>query len=426
MTETSSDFVVSLESSACKKPEDIQDFLHPKEGIEGWDNFSHIVQAAVNVLSPKDTQYQLPQGLIELIRERLLDDTQDTLEFRTNAAALIEPVAFVNEDTSTQVDSVVIAEGFGVEADRSEGLDITTFLKKYAAVLGYEPTEIKKEELVTGNIAESVSEEQKLMIQAIRYLENPEKGETELSDAIAYHYKITNPEPGATLKSPKAIQRAQERVDFLQAVKAQAISEEINTREPAKALLDFLKKTSDEVFDAVLALAIKNLEAGKELVNNQAALQQLLDAGLDQPLAYAIDQTDAGKETAKSPKNLQAMLDKRMDRSLAAAIRGYDFTTETHSNNEVLVFMNDEKTIQAMITGGMKDALYSLIHSTATEAGRTVINKEIVDETGEGAAAEKTFSKAFPNCEEECEQQFNKKKKLIKFKKTGASQIFST
>lgn len=404
MNEQEKNDYVSISTTPCKNPGEIRESLTRKEGVEGWDELSRTIQSTVNFLSPKDVQYQLPQGLIEKIRELLLDETEETQAFRDDAAALIKPIKFKQEHTSNQVKSAIIGKGFGIKERKKDPLELIKFFKQYATLLDYEPVERAKPTMHSGNSIKQLSEEQKQTIAILKYIENPEAGETALKKAITSHENSAMPPEGAKPKSPKALENARKKVLTLQKIQTQAKQKDFDKTGVKEAFIKLLESTPDEVLDAVLAKCITDLHAGKEFLNPKV-LTRLLDDGFDHSLACAISSTEEGRSFAQDPRNLQSMIDKRLDRALAAAIFSYDGITETHKHDDVLNFINNPAVLKNMERGGMGAALQAVTYSS--------------NQTEEG----KAYLENNPDWEEKCNAAA--KPKATIFKKIGAAPIFT-
>lgn len=403
MGEHLSSTFVSLKNYASGKFEDVRKNLNREKGVEGWDNFNSVMQRSLNFLSPKDLQYQLPQGMIDKMRELLLNATQATEGFRNDVAALLQPVKFIQEDTLDQVESVIMAEAFGVKEKRRPTLTVASFFRKYAKMLGYEPLEKKKSKIDSGDSADQLSETQKRTLSILKYRENPAAGDQALVDAAAVHEKFINPKEGDKTKSRNAIQTAKRRVLLLQKIQTEGVKKTIDKKKVLQELLDLLKATPDKLFDAVMARAIEELQVARDLLDDKI-LTQLMDAGHDNALANAIVNTDAGKKFVKNPRHLQAIIDKRMDRAATAAIISYDIKTKTMKNKEVLAFINDPQVIQSMRNGGMAAAL------------------QAVSFLGNETTAGKNFLAKNPDWEKDC-KAVDKSKALV-FKEIGAPPVF--
>ena len=159
---------VASTSNVCETTEKVRESLERKEGVGGWDQMSHVIQSSANALAEKDTQFRLSQGLIDKIRELLLDTSEETKDFRKDALALIEPVSFVGKNIEDRVEREIIVEAFGhTDQEASEddrGINIVKFFEKYAEVLGYDL--IKKRKNSTGNIY-NISGEKRLEVSIV-------------------------------------------------------------------------------------------------------------------------------------------------------------------------------------------------------------------------------------------------------------------
>jgi hypothetical protein len=303
----------------CTNPNDVLRSLAQPENTEFGGNINLIFQRALSVLSPENQQYRISQTLIGVIKTHLLVPTEENLEFREDLAALLKPVLLVQESTSAQVQSVIIDQAFGVLSSSDRALDLVTFLKKHLARLGYKTEEypIPDEK----NAYEALSKETKLSIEVLLQLEDPAKTDGRIDVKTKNHARIKANNQNTT-------RMIQNSGDILQTMKEAAtitsgsdaeVTARIKTMELPSNLNELLSTCSEEEREIVLFMAIKHLEAGKELVTTES-IEKWVEEGNDYLLSAAIAKTTIGKEFAKGPWAAKLLLNKGMDSSLSGVL----------------------------------------------------------------------------------------------------------
>lgn len=329
----------------CKNAEEVRKQLAQKESPEQWDDMSRVIQQSINAISPKDTIFRLPKGLIDNIRGLLLDESEQTLEFRKDALALIGPIAFIKKDTTEQVDATILKDALNIPSAEDTETTAHDFFQKYATLLGYDLNEKEKT-----NAETPYTELPKKTQLSIELLidKTPEKRVGEIVATKKTYERMK----ASTVNSPEKINIIKNRVELL--INAAAIAV-FSSKQKNKIFLDLdlsgtieglLTNTPKNERDTVLSALINKTDKGREYINTQAKLYELMEKGWEESLASAINQTNAGKEFIQTPQNLQLILDKGIDKALAAAIM-------LQGSPDAVTFVNKEAILQQIIKEGM-------------------------------------------------------------------------
>ncbi len=473
----SSEVRVVSRGPVCQTPERVRINLKREDEVEGYDAMSSVIQRSVNAISPPDTQIRLPLEIIDRIRELLLDESEGTEDFRTDALALIEPVAFIGKNIENQVDSTILTEAFGhtnqESLEEDKDINIVKFFEKYSLLLGY-----KSVERETVDYSEILTNETKVSLEVLRQLEDPSGAEK--------RREVLNKNINNTFKNLidklNQVKYLKERINLLpEEKKIEILSEIDKTKEDLKNRLEAFqdfdqyplsiedRKKTNGITEEIES-SLKQLQVFKDDINIPTEEQEREISGIVKIMKQKLKQLklytknislheDAAKRISSSPEErfpkIQDLLDgtsaEEWDSAFFLAIRtlkagkemitrekiqelldeGHDYALSGVISNTKIgeEFAKEKGTLQTLLDKRMDHSLAASIYPMyQTEEGKALLD----DETFFQSLLEKGMKWSFdsiicfspngqsfvdknPKWEEECKK--NVKNKLVTFQK---------